>query len=196
VKANGFTLVELLVALLIFGMLSAAGVGLLSFSVRAQEASETSFRQVSALRSAGALIAADVAQAAPRLWRDEEGRTHPAFSGGNGAGGEAMLTLVRRGWENHDGATRASLQRVEYRLEQGLLMRQAWRHVDGGAPMPALPLLEGVQRVALRYRDAAGVWRERWDPELATALPSAVEVQADLAGYGTVRQLFLAGGVQ
>jgi general secretion pathway protein J len=36
-RANGFTLVELLVALTIFAMLAAAGVGLLSFSVQAQE---------------------------------------------------------------------------------------------------------------------------------------------------------------
>ena len=38
---NGFTLVEMLVSLLIFAMLAAAGVTLLSFSVRAQDVAET-----------------------------------------------------------------------------------------------------------------------------------------------------------
>jgi general secretion pathway protein J len=52
IKEAGFTLVELMVSLMIFGMLSAAGVALLSFSVRAQEAAESRLGDLAQLRRA------------------------------------------------------------------------------------------------------------------------------------------------
>lgn len=178
-------------ALLIFGMLSAAGVSLLSFSVRAQEAAGERLGDLAALRRASALLSADLAQAAPRVHRDESGAARPAFAGGAGDG--TMLALVRRGWENVDGAARSTLQRVEWRLSADTLERQAYPLVDGAAPLPPAVLLDEVERVRLRYRDENGEWRERWDPEQPDALPVAVEMVIDRTGGGTVRQLFLTG---
>jgi general secretion pathway protein J len=174
-------------------MLSAAGVALLSFSVRAQEAAEGRLGELAQLRRASALMAADLAQAAPRVHRDEAGATLPAFAGGGGEEGVAMA-FVRRGWENVDGDSRSSLQRVEYRVAAGRLERRIWPRVDGAAPTGPVALLEGVRSVRLRYRDAAGEWRARWDPEEPGALPRAVELVADVEGSGVTRQLFLAGG--
>lgn len=184
---NGFTLVELLVALLIFGMLSAAGVSLLSFSVRAQAAAGERLGDLAALRRASALMAADLAQAAPRIHRDAGGAALPAFAGGEG------FALVRRGWENVDGAARSSLQRVEWRLSGRTLERQAYPLVDGAEPLPAAAMLEDVERLRLRYRDGRGEWRARWDPEKPDALPVAVEVVIDRAAGGSIRQLFVTG---
>ena len=48
-RANGFTLVEVMVALMIFGMIASAGVGLLAFSVRAQGATVERLDDVGAL---------------------------------------------------------------------------------------------------------------------------------------------------
>lgn len=192
-KANGFTLVELLVGLFIFGLLAAAGVALLSFSVRSQAAGDARMEEMAALRRTGALLTGDLAQAAPRLWRDEAGLPRPAFVGGTGGESGPALILVRRGWENHSDAPRSSLQRVEYRLEGGRLERRAFAHVDGGSPLGPVALLGGVTRLELRYRDERGEWRERWDPEQPDTLPRAVELVMDVAGSGTVRQLFLTG---
>ena len=184
----GFTLVELLVALFIFGLLSAAGVALLSFSVRAQDAADTRLDALSALRRANALIGADLAQATSRISRDEAGAVRPAFDGAADS-----LMLVRRGWENFDGAPRASLQKVEYRLVGDRLERRGYFHVDGAPPLESVTLLSGVRRMGLRYRDASGAWRERWDPTRITDLPRAVELVADSESQGTVRQLFAVG---
>jgi general secretion pathway protein J len=190
---HGFTLVELLVSLFIFAMLAAAGVALLRFSVRAQDVAEARLSDVAALRRAGALIAADLAQAAPRPARDEAGTQHPAFLGGAGGETGPALAFVRRGWENVDEAPRPSLQKVEYRLAGGRLERRTWALVDGAAPASNIPLLDGVRRIALRYRDREGRWRDRWDPTRATDLPRAVELVLDVEGEGVTRQLFLAG---
>jgi general secretion pathway protein J len=187
---HGFTIVELLVSLLIFGMLAAAGVALLSFSVRAQDAASTRMQDLSEVRRASAIMTADFAQAAARLPRDERGDVRQAFEGSGGTGGE-LVTLVRRGWENFDNANRASIQKVEYVLEADRLERRAWRFVDGAEPMPPVTMLEGVTGVRLRYRDREGAWRDRWDPQRLAELPRAVEWTIVTRTHGTIVQLFL-----
>jgi general secretion pathway protein J len=188
---NGFTLIEMLIALIIFGMITAAGVTLLTLTVRTQETSERLLDTVSALRRTGALLNADLALAAPRVHRNGDGQPVAAFTGGNG--GEALLmAFVRRGWED-ENAFRSSLQRVEYRLREGRLERWRYDAVDGAGHAVAMPLLEGVRRVQLRYRDRDGSWRDRWDPTDAARLPTAVEMVSDSEGQGQVRQLFLVG---
>jgi len=188
---TGFTLVELMVSLLIFAMLSAAGVALLSFSVRAQGAANERLDEVAALRRVSAILTADLTQAVPRPFRDRAGALQAAFSGG-GAAGTTALGLVRGGWSNPDLLPRASLQRVEYRLAAGRLERVAWPHVDGAEPLQAAVLLTGVRSLRLRYR-TEGDWRDSWDSDLPEAMPEAVELIADIEGIGAVRQLFLVG---
>ncbi len=188
---HGFTLVEMLIALVIFGMITAASVTLLTLTVRTQEASDRLLDTLGAMRRTGALLNADLAQAAPRIHRDGDGRARAAFTGGNG--GEALLmAFVRRGWED-ESAFRSSLQRVEYRIREGRLERWRYDAVDGEGRAVAMPLLEGVRRVQLRYRDRDGSWRDRWDPTDPARLPTAVELTSDSEGQGEVRQLFLVG---
>ncbi len=190
---RGFTLAELLVSLFIFGLLSAAGVGLLSFSVRSQEAADARLADLADFRRAGALLAGDLAQAAPRPARDRAGNSRPAFHGVGGEQGGVALAFVRRGWENLDETPRASLQRVEYSLADGRLERRVYPRLDGAEPLPATTVVDGVRRIRLRYRDRDGAWRERWDPTKPPALPRAVELVMAARGSGTTRQLFQTG---
>jgi general secretion pathway protein J len=191
VAKNGFTLIEMLIALVIFGMITAAGVTLLSLTVRTQEASERALDALSAVRRSGALLNADLAQAAPRIHRNGDGQAEPAFVGGNG-NEDLLMAFVRRGWED-ENAFRSSLQRVEYRIREGRLERWRYDAVDGEGHAVAMPLLERVRRVQLRYRDRDGSWRDRWDPSDPARLPTAVELVSDSEGQGQLRQLFLVG---
>jgi general secretion pathway protein J len=188
----GFTLVELMVSLLIFGLLAAAGVGLLSFSVRAQGASTERLGEVAAIERVRAILTADLAQAAPRITRNNRGDREPAFIGGTGAPGEAALVLVRRGWSNAESAPRASLQKVEYRLVDGRIERRAYPMLDGAAIGPPAVIVSGVRSLRLRYR-AGPDWHDRWDPTKPDELPQVVEAVIDVPRFGEVRQLFLAG---
>jgi general secretion pathway protein J len=193
VRSQGFTLVELLVALTIFALLSAAGVTLLSFSVRAQEAADERLTRLAEIRRAGALLTSDLAQAAPRISRDEAGAVKPALIGGSGQGDALILSLVRRGWENLDGANRPARQKGQDRWVSGRLERTAHRHIDGGAPMEPVAVVTGIRNVRLRYRDPRGEWRERWDPTQPTLMPVAVEMVIDTEESESIRQLFLVG---
>lgn len=185
---NGFTLVEMLVAVAIFGLIASAGVALLSMSLTAQGMAQAKLGQASEIRRAGALLAADLANAAPRLRRDEAGATRPAFEAG--ADG---FTLVRRARENPDDEARSSLQRVDYRLAGTRLERRGAEAVDGTTPQRAALLLDGVRSMSLRYRAPDGAWRDHWDPTDPRRLPSAVELIVETARYGAIRQLFLVG---
>ena len=187
----GFTLIEMLISLLIFGMLTAAGVTLLSLTVRTQETSDRLLDSLSMVRRTGALLNADLAQAAPRVHRNGNGQPVAAFLGGNG--GEALLmAFVRRGWDD-ETTFRSSLQRVEYRLRDGRLERWRYDAVDGEGHALAMPLITGVRSVQLRYRDRDGSWRDRWDPTDPARLPVAVELVSTSEGQGQLRQLFLVG---
>lgn len=187
-RSHGFTLTEMLVAITIFGMLSAAGIALLSASVRTQEISDHRLGEVGAVRRTASLLSADLAQAVARPWRDLEGRTRPAFAGR--AGDEAMLLVfVRTRWDGHD----ARPARIAYRLREGRLERLEYPHVDGTAPGTAVLLLDQVHQARLRYRDRDGHWRERWDPTDPLRLPAAVELVTAREGEGPLRQLFLVG---
>jgi general secretion pathway protein J len=181
-KRSGFTLVEMLIALTIFGMLTAAGVALLTLTVRTQETSDRLLDEVGQLRRLGALMAADLGQAAPRPSRDRDGRPRPAF-----AGSARQLALVRHG--GGEGA----LQRTEYRLNGGRLERLAYDRVDGDSRAIVIPLLDDVRQLRLRYRDREGGWRDAWDPTDASLMPRAVELLGRDEAHGSLRMLFLVG---
>lgn len=189
----GFTLVEMLIALTIFGMLTAGAVALLSFSVRSQEMADRQLSTLTAIRRAGALLTADLAQAARRTWRDGEGRPQPAFVGGNGREAR-VLVFVRAGWDNPDQLPRPSLQRVEYRLQGGQLLRVGYANVDGGGASTVTLLVDGVQQMNLRFRSPDGDWLDVWSPPDPAALPAAVELDVASERFGPIRQLFLVGG--
>ena len=189
---SGFTLVELIVALAIFGILSAASLSLMRFSIDAQASSREALADMGAIRRMHAALTNDLVQIAPRPARDEAGRRRAAFFGGDGAEGDLLLSFVRRGWTNYDGEARSSLQKVDYRLVEGRLERRAYPFVDGATPLPSTALISGVESVALRYR-IGGEWRDRWDPSRLDVLPEAVELVVTIEGLGPVRQLFQTG---
>lgn len=183
---NGFTLVELMVALIIFALLSAAGAMLLSGSARVQEGVKDKLSDTAALQRTSTIIAADFAQALPRPHRDAAGRTLPALSATGGT-----IDLVRAGWDNEEDAARPSIQRVEYRIADGALERVAWPLVDGAAPLPAQRLLGPAAGIKLRFRGPDGAWRDSWDPVQPQQLPRAIEMT--IQARQPLRMVFLVG---
>jgi len=184
---RGFTLVEVMVALLIFGMIAAAGVAILSFSVRAQATGGAKLDDLAALARTGSILSADLAQAADRPARDAGGVLLPAF-----VGEASAVTLVRGGWSNLDGAARPSAQKVRWDLGDGRLVRTAWPQLDGAQPLDPATMLAGVRAVRLRYR-RRGAWSDRWDGAAGVPLPDAVELSISRTSDVGYRQMFVVG---
>lgn len=189
---HGFTLVELLIALSIFAMLAAAGVMLLSGSVRAQGQIAAKLDDLASVQRASALLTADLAQAVPRISRTEIGTLAPAFFARSG-GGAPALQFVRTGRGNADGAARSALQKLEYALVDGRLERRAYPLVDGSAAGAPSTVIEGVTAMQLRFRGEDGGWRGDWQVTDPTLLPRAVEMTLARGHQGAVRLVFLVG---
>ena len=188
----GFTLIEVMISLMIFGMLAAAGVALLSFSVRAQSTTGAKLDDVQALNRISSALSADLAQAQIRQARNEAGDLLPAFVGETGSSMTPMLRFVRGGWSNLDAAPRPGEQKVEYRLTGGVLQRIAYPMLDGAQPLPPAALLDHVRQVSLRYR-LSGAWSDTWQGTPVAALPQAMEMRLIRDDGVEFRQLFLVG---
>ena len=191
-RDSGFTLIEVMISLMIFGMLAAAGVALLSFSVRAQSATGAKLDDIQALNRLSSALSADLAQAETRQARNEAGDLLPAFVGETGSSMTPMLRFVRGGWSNLDAARRPGEQKVEYRLTGGVLQRIAYPMLDGAGPLPPVAMLDHVRQVSLRYR-LGGAWSDTWQETPLAALPQAMEMRLVRDDGVEFRQLFLVG---
>lgn len=197
--AAGFTLVEMLVALLVFGLVSAAAVAVMAYAADNQGVLRARMDRLGEFQRARASLAADLAQAAPRRVRGRNGEAaRNAFVGatdgspGMRSGSAPLLALVRRGWSNPDGEPRASLQYVEYRIVDGRLERSVRAALDGAAPGEPQRLLDGIAAARIAYHER-GRWNRGWAGG-ADALPDAVRLELELEGIGRVEQLFLLPG--
>ena len=169
----GFTLVEMLVALLIFAMLAVAGVWLLRQSVDTQAAIDHRLDTISAQERVAALFTADLGQAIARPQIGHADSRQLSFRGT-----PSSVSLIRGGRANPDGLPRSSLQRVEWRASQSNVSRIAHLFLDGSDPGQPAIVQRGVEALTLRYRRADGSWTESFSSSEREVLPAAVELTA------------------
>lgn len=168
---DGFTLVEMLVALAIFALLAAAGVAILRSSVATQSAIDMRLVQIGGMGRLHALLSSDLGQAADRPTRAPAGE-RPAFFGD-----AQRMEFVRSGWSNLDGADRPDLQRVRWSFSGQALTRTGMRSLDGGDEgSAAAPFYRSLASATFRYRLADGGWRTAFSSTRDEPLPTAVEL--------------------
>jgi general secretion pathway protein J len=194
-KANGFTLVELMVALFIFSLIAVAGVTLLRSSADGQIALKERLSSHSALLRTANLLEADLAQVAARQVRDIAGNEVAAFSTApvSGLSGGPILFAFTRGGLGTSEDVRPAIGRVAYGFTNGSLSRFAWSATDGAAaPQPAI-MLDKLQNVTLRFRGNQGDWATVWSPVNTSELPRAVEMTLTASGKPPFRLVMLVG---
>lgn len=186
-SASGFTLVELLVAVLVFGLLAATaygGLNALSIAIDAQRERSAAFAD---LQRAVATLDSDLRQLVSRRGRDRQGRLLPVL------GGDSRILLGRRaGRMNPADLPRSQLQQFEWRLEPDGLVRRTWPEVDSApdSPPTGRTVFGQATGIEFRFRDSSGAWHRQWPasspPQL---LPSAVEYILDTPVFGTIRRI-------
>ena len=190
----GFTLLELLVALAIFGLLATMSYSGLRVILEQQSGTGVEAERLAELQKIYLLMQRDIEQAVDRPVRDEYGDTQPALLGAD------TLQFTRGGWSNPAARTRSSLQRVGYVFEDDQLVRYSWAVLDRAQDSEPLrqPLTASVEQLQLRFLAANNEWRVQWpdanpgaDPAtLPQALPRAVEVTLVHDHYGEIVWLF------
>ena len=173
----GFTLVEMLVAMVIFAMLAVAGVGLLRASVDTQAAIDNRLAGLNGQERVAALFTADLGQAIARPLVGLGERRLLSFSGT-----ASSVSLMRGGWANPDGQPRSTLQRVEWTGLQSNVSRIAHLFLDGSDPGQPAIIQRDVESFSLRYRRADGGWVDRFESTERELLPAAVEMTARARG--------------
>lgn len=189
-KARGFSLIEVLVALAVFALVAAAGVAILAWAGDQQAVVRERMDRLADLQRTHALLKSDLSQAAVRQTRDTGGViARNAFDAAPpGDLSHPLLAFVRRGHDNPDGESRASLQYVEYRIVEGRLERSARPALDGAAAAAPQVLLTGIETARAGFYSHRQ-WSDGWIGG-AQALPEAVRLDLRLRGTGDVRQVF------
>jgi general secretion pathway protein J len=195
-RSYGFTLVEVLVAMAIFGLMSVLAQQALSASMRNAEILESRMDRLQAIQQTMRLLGRDVVQAAPRPVRDSlNGNLRPAFL--VNPGGEFALELTHAGWSNPAGIKRGVLQRSAYRIEDGVLIRAYWNVLDAtlnNEPV-VTELLDEVESIEFRFYLGNGQWEDQWPARGggASALfdrPRMVQVLLTLTDEGELVRYF------
>ncbi|WP_422344070.1 type II secretion system minor pseudopilin GspJ [Parasphingorhabdus sp.] len=189
---SGFTLVELMVALFIFSLLSVAGVALLRGAVNSNEVTDAKLGDMARMQRLVSLMEADLSQAVPRPHRDQQGERVAALISETGSNGRGFLSFTRGGQSNINNKARSNMLRVSYQLNDGRLERSQFEMTDGGAISEPASLLEGVSNLELRFRDKRGQWLRNWQTERLNDLPRAVELRFEQNGRN-YRHVFLLG---
>jgi general secretion pathway protein J len=201
---SGFTLLELLVALAIFALLSVMAYAGLSTVLTANQVLETHMERLSEIQRSVTFLSRDIRQTVNRGIRDTYGDNKQPLIGASEFDtlGTPKIELTRTGYANPLGTKRSFLQRVAYRVEDETLYRNSWRVLDQAqdSEADALTICHAVEALQLRYLDRENNWHDQWppiDPEYqGPVLPIAVEVSLTLTDWGkVVRLLPLAGTV-
>ncbi|RDV06336.1 type II secretion system protein GspJ [Sphingorhabdus pulchriflava] len=186
---NGFTLVEMLVALFVFGLISAAGVTMLRTTADSQIQLRDKLGERATLSRLSNLIEADLAQAVPRPARIEGGSSRPAFESGDGQ----LFTFSRIGAAPDAVSAQPTLARIAYRFDGGKLVRSASTHADGARGGNDAVLIDGLRQATIRLREANGGWRDDWTAVEAAILPRALELVLTTKDGRDYRMLYLVG---
>ena len=193
---RGFTLIEILVAtviLAVMGMIAYRGIAEARVAVGNAEGHLDRLREV---QRAVQLITTDFRTVTLRKVREPIGDGFRSVIQ-RVTSGVALVELSRAGWSNGAGLPRGTGQRVVYRLEERKLFREHWNGMDPtlATPLVKRELLDGVERVELRYLTGGREWIAEW-PQIGSTRqfdfyerPLAVEITLVLEDYGEIRRL-------
>jgi len=193
---KAFTLIEVLVAFAIFGILAAFAYGALSQTLLSAEMLGERMDRLQAIQKSVRYLSQDFLQLAPRPVRQELGDSfNPALQ--TDFGSEFALELTHGGWSNPVALPRGTLQRTAYRLEDDELVRYYWTVLDRTLSNEAIgvTILDGVESLLFRYLLDSGDWIEQWPPPTLPGplglrqRPRAVEIVLTLQDEGEIRRI-------
>ncbi|MEN0039363.1 MAG: type II secretion system minor pseudopilin GspJ [Cellvibrio sp.] len=217
--ARGFTLLEVLIALVISALIAAMAFESLNAADNGAKRTNDVLNEINRLDRAWQIIGADLRHVIPPAAADKNAIFQADSLRSSGEDADQMVLLFkRRGWVNFSNLPRSDLQMVGYRVEEGKLWRDflpernlELSDIDMEDDSLHQLLLEDVEDIQLRFlhqgaisskgksvleeRDFSDNWLQKWPENTqqgATAqdLPLAVEITIELKGVGTSVRLF------
>lgn len=161
-QQRGFSLVEMMVALVIMAVLSILAYSAFDGVLQMETRSKEQFLGENRLQLASAVILNDLIHLRQRPVRDILGGQEAAYLAPQGE----FVVVFSRGGSANASATGGSVQRLGYRVEDGNLIRSRWQVVDQG---PATlrqdqVLATGIDSLTVEQLDKNGDFTAFWPP--------------------------------
>jgi len=192
----GFTLLEVLIAVAIFSVVSLASFTIFDTVLRGDENSKIRSDRQNELQRAFLLIERDFTQIAKRNMRVNGEAPSDSFlqtADDSFLADEQAIAFVRNGWTNPGLLLpRSDMQSVAYRLEEDTLQRLHYNFVDAvvGQEPKIRPLISQVASLAFEFYDGKK-WQKKWS---GNTLPQAIAIEIETLDYGLIRRQFLVAG--
>lgn len=210
--SKGFTLIEVLVALAIFALLSVISVIGIHQMVQSETVLEENANRLNQLELAYIYLKNDLEQVIDRPVRDYRNEVLSAFIGESksmfanklfSTMGIRLIEFTRTGQVNPlETRPLSNLQRVAYYFKDNTLIRYAWLEVDqaNSKEPEGRIILTDVDEVYAQYVNARGEMKETWSAggfgdNNALALPALVDMMISLKDWGELRWAFALPGV-
>ena len=195
---KGFTLLELLVALTIFSLVSITIFSSLTSMITTRDHLEDDSQQLAELQTAFMIIGRDIEQSIDRPVRTSHQETSVAMTLEESS---YTLEFSSNGRRNPAGLKRSNLQRIAYRFEDGLLYRDHWPAMDRPEDSPAFSriLMENVEDMDITFIGDDDKLYKSWPPDITTpgnpeqSLPKAIDLQVAIKNWGKLNRLYLVG---
>ena len=195
-RQQGFTLLELMIASIIFAIMAVMAYGGLDNVMDNSEASQQALDRLKQAQHTVTILNRDLSQLVQRDIRDGYGTTQPYLMSGTDV--DNLVEFTRSGRVNPGRLIRSSLQRVAYRFDEDKLVRLQWPQLDRTQEMEAKQsiLIDELEQVTIRFLDQNNEWQEQWPPLNAPAAsgtatgPVAIEVILQLQDWGNIRRLY------
>ncbi|MEO8346572.1 MAG: type II secretion system minor pseudopilin GspJ [Betaproteobacteria bacterium] len=188
----GFTLVEVLLALAIFGVIAVLAYRATASLTDGEVRLSAEAARWRALEGFFTRFESDIRQAVPRASRTGNGIEPPWLALPADGAGNAALVFTRAGTEFTDDPGMSG-QRIGYRLRGHAVEIAYWPQLDNPANVqPSVyTLATGVTAFRVEYLGLSGAWRERWPQPDNADLPRAVRVNLTLDGGEVIERWFV-----
>ncbi|QFI39280.1 type II secretion system protein GspJ [Moritella marina ATCC 15381] len=190
---TGFTLIEMMIAIAIFALLSLGAYQVLQGVLRSDEISRERGDALKQLQRAMVIVERDFQQMNARNNRSDDTLTAMPLQAGKFMfdSDDDGIAFTRSGWRNPlSQLPRSSLQRVIYRVKDAHLERLSYIYLDpavGEEPKRKL-ILDNVEAMTFEFYHEKK-WAETWTNK--KALPDGVKITLTLKRFGEVERLFL-----
>lgn len=188
---EGFTLLEILIALFIFTILSTIMAAALRSVINSQSGTEKKAERLRQLQMAVLMLSRDIEQAVNRPILSALGKEEAAF-----IGTPRNFIFTHAGFANLTSYhARSTLQRTEYSWNEDTLSRLTWPVLDQAPQTKAhtKQLLTNVSDVHFEYLTNSGRFSDHWplDNDDSQPLPRAIRIYVTISQWGKLSQLYI-----
>jgi general secretion pathway protein J len=196
-QQQGFTLLEVLISIAIFAIISLASFSIFETVISGEEKSTVRLNSMNDIQRTFLLIERDFTQIARRSARLDGDEPLKEFIHTDSNAFESTsqaIGFVRGGWSNPGLLLpRGDMQSVAYQVNDETLERVHFNFVDAtlGEEPKIRKLLTGINDINFEFHDGKQ-WGKTYE---GSDLPHAIAIELDTQEFGLIKRKFLIAGV-